>query len=292
MDEETAKMVKCLVAGYYQDLELNTLAKKIKDGDGLAIGLAAEKMSPLVKKGDILVPVPSHNGRAEYTLTLSRQIAALTGAVVMDALAGEKRESSYLLKKKGIMSQAEDLGFRLMGEIPEGHVLVVDNVIASGNTARAAVDIIPGATVLALADDPFAVGRRKDISIDYLSAIKVNDGLLEKNVKDKNQQDKIKSYMEKTELKDKSGIISDVVTYPGLNMNERFIHCSIGGVRQPAKKLSDEDNKRLDEVIDRVRETKNWAESRAFRLELAEKYYKGEAEQISLNVERPSGLKR
>ena len=98
--------------------------------------------------------------------------------------------------------------------------------------------------------------------------------------------------MEKTELKDKSGIISDVVTYPGLNLNERFIHCSIGGVRQPAKKLSDEDNKRLDEVIERVRETKNWAESRSFRLELAEKYYKGEVEQFSMNIERTSGMKR
>lgn len=274
------RLVKCLVAGYYQNIELNTLAKKIKDGDGIAIRRAAEKMSPLVKKGDILVPVPSHNGRAEYTLTLSRQIAALTGAVVKDVLAGKKRESSYLLKKKGIMLQVGDLGFRLIGDKPEGHVLVVDNVIASGNTAKAAVDVISDATVLALAEDPFAVGRRKDISI-------------EKNLqKEDNQQDKIKSYMEKTEMKNKSGIVSDVVTYPGLNMNERFIHCSIGGVRQPAKKLSDEDNKRLDEVMERVRETKNWAESRSFRLELAEKYYKGEAEQFSLNVERPSGLKR
>ena len=274
------RLVKCLVAGYYQNIELNTLAKKIKDGDGIAIRRAAEKMSPLVKKDDILVPVPSHNGRAEYTLTLSRQIAALTGAVVKDVLAGEKRESSYLLKKKGIMLQVGDLGFRLIGDKPEGHVLVVDNVIASGNTAKAAVDVISDATVLALAEDPFAVGRRKDISI-------------EKNLqKEDNQQDKIKSYMEKTEMKNKSGIVSDVVTYPGLNMNERFIHCSIGGVRQPAKKLSDEDNKRLDEVMERVRETKNWAESRSFRLELAEKYYKGEAEQFSLNVERPSGLKR
>lgn len=273
-------MVKCLVAGYYQNIELNTLAKKIKDGDGIAIRRAAEKMSPLVKKDDILVPVPSHNGRAEYTLTLSRQIAALTGAVVKDVLAGEKRESSYLLKKKGIMLQVGNLGFRLIGDKPEGHVLVVDNVIASGNTAKAAVDVISDATVLALAEDPFAVGRRKDISI-------------EKNLqKEDNQQNKIKSYMEKTEMKNKSGIVSDVVTYPGLNMNERFIHCSIGGVRQPAKKLSDEDNKRLDEVMERVRETKNWAESRSFRLELAEKYYKGEAEQFSLNVERPSGLKR
>ena len=164
----TVNMVKCAVVGYYQDLELNALAKKIKDGDEKAIRQAAEKMSLLVKNGDILVPVPSHNGRAGYTLDLSRQIAALSGAVVMDVLAGEKRESCYLLKKKGIMLQAGDLGFQLIGEKPEGNVRVVDNVIASGNTARAAVDVISGATVLALADDPFAVGRRKDISIENL----------------------------------------------------------------------------------------------------------------------------
>ena len=98
--------------------------------------------------------------------------------------------------------------------------------------------------------------------------------------------------MDKTQLKDKPGIISDVVTYPGLNKDERYIHCSIGGVRQLAKKLSDDDNKRLDEVIERVRESKNWAESRSFRLQLAEKYYKGEIRQFGADINQPKGLKR
>lgn len=88
-----------------------------------------------------------------------------------------------------------------------------------------------------------------------------------------------------------NSLVSEVITYPGLNKSERYIHCSIGGVRQPAKKLSDEDNKRLDEAIEVFRQTKNWAESRAFRLALAEKYYKAEILQIGQGTEQTKGVK-
>lgn len=96
--------------------------------------------------------------------------------------------------------------------------------------------------------------------------------------------------MDNTDLKASANLVTDVVTYPGLNKGDRYIHCSIGGVRQPAKKLSDEDNKRLEAVSERVRETKNWAESRAFRLSLAEKYYKADIER--LGVQQSKGMKR
>lgn len=86
--------------------------------------------------------------------------------------------------------------------------------------------------------------------------------------------------------------VSDVVTYPGLNMSDRYIHCCIGGIRQPAKKLSEEDNQRLDAVIDRVRETKNWDESRSFRLSLAVRYYKAEIEGFGLDRGQSRGFTR
>lgn len=98
--------------------------------------------------------------------------------------------------------------------------------------------------------------------------------------------------MDNTELKENTGLVSDVVTYPGLNMDERYIHCCIGGVRQPAKKLSAEDNRRLDEVVARVRESKNWDESRSFRLSLAEKYYKAEITQAMQGQNQARGFKR
>ena len=98
--------------------------------------------------------------------------------------------------------------------------------------------------------------------------------------------------MDNTELKENTGLVSDVVTYPGLNMDERYIHCNIGGVRQPAKKLSAEDNRRLDDVVARVRESKNWDESRSFRLSLAEKYYKAEITQAMQGQNQARGFKR
>ena len=98
--------------------------------------------------------------------------------------------------------------------------------------------------------------------------------------------------MNNTDLKDYEVLVSDVVTYPGLNMGERYIHCSIGGVRQSAKKLTAEDNQRLDEVVTRVRESKNWDESRSCRLSLAEKYYKAEITLAMQGQNQACGFKR
>lgn len=98
--------------------------------------------------------------------------------------------------------------------------------------------------------------------------------------------------MNNTELKDYEILVSDVVTYPGLNMGERYIHCSICGVRQSAKKLTAEDNERLSSVVEHVRQTKNWDESRSFRLSLAEKYYKAEIMRSSQEQEQSRSVKR
>ena len=98
--------------------------------------------------------------------------------------------------------------------------------------------------------------------------------------------------MNNTDLKDYEILVSDVVTYPGLNMGERYIHCSIGGVRQSAKKLTAEDNERLSSVVEHVRQTKNWDESCSFRLSLAEKYYKAEITQAMKGQDLSYGFKR
>lgn len=98
--------------------------------------------------------------------------------------------------------------------------------------------------------------------------------------------------MDRNQLTDNTQVITDVVTYPGLNSDERYIHCSIGGIRQLAKKLSDEDNERLSAVVNRVRETKDWSESRSFRLSLAEKYYKAEIISAAQGQDQVRAFKR
>lgn len=93
-------------------------------------------MSPLVPEGSVLVPVPSRLGYATDTLTLAKRISSLCGAEVKDVLKGKRRMSSHDAKAMGISLTDEDFGFYLTEEI-KGRVVYVDNVIASGATARA-----------------------------------------------------------------------------------------------------------------------------------------------------------
>lgn len=165
------KQIECQVVGdYYCQPSLRELAKAVKQGDGEAMHKAAQMMAPMVKPDDILVPIPGHTGKAVQMLSLSKELALLTGAKIADVIEGHKRESSYNLKLKGVVQRASEMGFRLTQPIPQGRrVWLVDNVVASGNTALAALTLIPQAQVLALAIDNQAIGRLPGINVNYYS---------------------------------------------------------------------------------------------------------------------------
>lgn len=163
------KQIPCQVVGeYYRQPAIRELAKGVKQGDKEAIHKAAQLMAPMVEPGDVLVPVPGHTGKAVQMLSLSRELARLTGAKLADVMEGNLRESSYNLKLKGVVHQASEMRFRLTGQIPQGRrVWLVDNVVASGNTASAALTLIPQAQVLALAIDSHAIGRLPGIDAHH-----------------------------------------------------------------------------------------------------------------------------
>lgn len=100
-------------------------------------------MSPLVPEGSILVPIPSRYGYATDTLLLANKIAEMSGAEVKDILKGKRRMSSHEAKARGFTLTPEDFGFYLT-ENPEGRIVYIDNVIASGATARAAYGLKDG----------------------------------------------------------------------------------------------------------------------------------------------------
>lgn len=159
--------IRCLVAGeYFRTPGLRELARQLKDGHPDALTRSARLLAPLVSPGTVLVPVPSHTGRAGYTLQLARQLARLTGATVSDCLRSDSRQSSFHLKKSGVTLLAADMGFRLSGDAPTGRVLLVDNVVASGNTMAAALQLLPSARVLALAVDSTARDRVDGITVE------------------------------------------------------------------------------------------------------------------------------
>lgn len=142
-----------VVGEYYtQDNILRSLCHGIKDGNADDIARAARLMAKLVRPGDTLVPIPSRTGVATTAKLLAEAISKITGAPVADILKGASRKSMYEMKKGGTIPGEEFLGLHIEGEPPENTVFV-DNVVATGTTARAALRLVPGSRLIALAND-------------------------------------------------------------------------------------------------------------------------------------------
>lgn len=127
-------------------------AHAMKEGASWAIIRAAREMVRYIPKNAVLIPMPSHTGKATYTKELCRLIARDTAAEVRDILRGKERETLYTLKKQGRHILPKKLGFYVTEEPPTGkHLIIIDNVVATGTTATAAVRAIGGGIVFAYA---------------------------------------------------------------------------------------------------------------------------------------------
>lgn len=140
------------VAPYIYNAHTRVIAKGIKYGSYDAIKEAAESMAEFVRFSDVLVPMPSHHGYATQTFKLCMAISQLTGAPVSNVLRGKARQPLYDAKKSGQSVNWTDLGLYIDGVLPEGkNIIVVDNVIDTGASAKAAIAAIGSCTVLAYA---------------------------------------------------------------------------------------------------------------------------------------------
>ena len=155
------------------DGEAKQIAHGIKEGDISSIDLAAVEMVKLVKDGDILIPIPSRTGKATTSLALANRIAELAGkGKVADVLTGKERESLYNIKKEGKeLPKASELEFVLKNqEVLNGNnrVVFVDNVMGTGTTLEAAVELIPNATALVYAKDNSTLSDKKTLTKDEI----------------------------------------------------------------------------------------------------------------------------
>lgn len=150
--------VPVAAAGIYDEGDYRELAHRMKDGDPSAIEEAARRMSKIVLPNSVLVPVPSHTGRSTYTKDLAEAISRMSGCHVVDALEGLRRESLYSQKKAGVKPSVESLGLRIRNGVSlpsDGSpILFVDNVVATGTTARACRSAAGSGSMLSLAVDP------------------------------------------------------------------------------------------------------------------------------------------
>ena len=148
------------VEGYRK---MRPLAHAIKERDPKVIAKVADMMAPLIPKDAVLVPAPSHSGKATDMLDLAKAISERTGAPVADVLTSGERPSQYEAKYAGKPIAAKDMGIVAATEqLPADKLpVVIDNVVDTGNTAEACVQALGKGIVASLAD---SVEKRKHVS--------------------------------------------------------------------------------------------------------------------------------
>ena len=151
---------RALSAGEYSG-DLRLLARALKENDRESVNEAAALLQPLLPEDAVLIPMPSHDGGENFSTALCNALSRLSGRPVKKILKCRPHESMCNAKKSANIN-----GTRLphpetfMMERTEhepigGTPVVIDNVIASGTTAVAALDAVRNddAMVLTLADD-------------------------------------------------------------------------------------------------------------------------------------------
>lgn len=132
---------------------LRHLARGVRDMDGECLAKAARLFDLMLPDGATVVPMPSHNGRADAMLN----VAIATGRRVVDCLCCDPHESNYSQKQDGCMPR--EISMRVKGAKPTGDVFVIDSVIASGVTAAAALAALPNAHVCRWLVDRSTIGK-------------------------------------------------------------------------------------------------------------------------------------
>ena len=136
------------VKGY---ADIRSLARAVKRRDPAEIKKAAKLMAKYIPDNAVLIPIPSHTGKATDMLDLANEIGRITNSPVADVLVGVERKSQYQAKKEGSALTPSEIGIEQVSRLPDGKIPVfIDNVVNTGNTAKAAVDAVGKGIVVCL----------------------------------------------------------------------------------------------------------------------------------------------
>lgn len=136
---------------------LRWLCHGVKDGDIECMDKAARMFDIMLPKGSVIVPMPSHNGKADRMLSIARTLHDLeVSRPVCDILTCRPHVSNYTQKRNGIFPHPIKMIFRVRNALSMLRttgkpVFIIDNCIGSGVTAASALAAIPFARVCVLA---------------------------------------------------------------------------------------------------------------------------------------------
>ena len=123
----------------YTDRVIREISHGIKDRDPQALKMMTHFIldDGMIRKGDLIIPAPQHEGKAIYTLQVAEMIADETGAIVIDILHSKERKTMYEQKLSGTVSAP--LFIADYKNLPKNkRIFFLDNVIDTGATLRAA----------------------------------------------------------------------------------------------------------------------------------------------------------
>ena len=130
---------------------LRTIARGVRDNNPKCIECAAKLFDLMLPEGARVIPMPGHYGSARQMLSVVRKLAERRNDITAyDILKCDPHEANYTQKK---YTTPKPIKMRLSTAINfDGiGVFVLDNVICTGVTASAALEVLPEATVVALA---------------------------------------------------------------------------------------------------------------------------------------------
>ena len=125
-------------------------------------------MAALVPPDSIVVHIPNHHGTAKETLFLAKAVAEYSHSSIANILIGKPRESNCLMKKLGSPLAEEQMGFQQTKPLPDGITpIIIDGVVDTGTSAKAAVHALGGGIVLSFAMSNTLLERQEVQSVCF-----------------------------------------------------------------------------------------------------------------------------
>lgn len=136
---------------YYYDKNIREICHEIKKNNLECCEIMANYFlnQEIIKEGDILIPIPQHNGYSIYTKQIAQLISLQTNAIVEDIIKSKPRETLYELKKQ---NKKVSLDFSLSKNLEQtnGNVFLIDNVLDTGQTFFTCRNLLNGINIIPL----------------------------------------------------------------------------------------------------------------------------------------------
>ena len=135
---------------------LRTIARGVRDNNPRCIECAAKLFDLMLPEGAKVIPMPGHYGSARQMLSVVRKLVERRNDITAyDILKCDPHEANYTQKKYTtpatikMFLDGKDMDVECVNYGAD--MFVLDNVICTGVTASAALEVLPDATVVALA---------------------------------------------------------------------------------------------------------------------------------------------